>query len=96
MPSTLEFPNVVTPNNDGVNDYFRIKNLIEYSQYPYNKLTVYDRWGHIVYEVSNISKEEDFWYPDLTNSPTGTYYFRFIGRGGDGAAQHNGVIEVIR
>ena len=96
MPSTLEFPNVVTPNNDGVNDYFRIKNLIEYSQYPYNKLTVYDRWGHIVYEVSNISKEEDFWYPDLTNSPTGTYYFRFIGRGGDGAAQHNGVIEVLR
>ena len=96
MPSTLEFPNFVTPNNDGNNDRFRIKNLIEYNRYPYNKLTIYDRWGTLVYEVTNISKEEDFWDPNQTNSPASTYYYHFVGNGGDGGTQHNGVIEVLR
>ncbi len=95
MPCTLEYSNFVTPNGDGVNDIFKIKNLLEYGRFPYNKLTVYDRWGHEVYKVVNISKESDFWDPNLTGSPTGTYYYRFTGNGRDGAVQHNGVIEVL-
>ncbi len=95
MPCTLEYPNFVTPNGDGVNDIFKIKNLLEYGRFPYNKLIVYDRWGHEVYKVVNISQESDFWDPNLTGSPTGTYYYRFTGTGRDGAVQHNGVIEVL-
>lgn len=96
VPSTLQFPNTVTPNNDGYNDIFYISNLIEYNRYPYNKLSIYDRWGHLVYQVDNISREDQFWNPDLTNAPDGTYYYRFVGQGSDGSVQHNGVIEVMR
>ena len=58
---------------------------MEYNRYPYNKLTIYDRWGHTVYEVNNISQEEHFWDPNSTNAPDGTYYYRFVGQGSDGS-----------
>lgn len=96
VPSSLQFPNTVTPNNDGYNDLFRIANLIEYNRYPYNKLSIYDRWGHLVYQAENISREDQFWNPELTNTPDGTYFYRFVGQGSDGSIQHNGVIEVLR
>ena len=96
FPCELQFPNLVTPNNDGTNDIFVIPNLLEYNRYPYNRLFIYDRWGHLVYHVENIYKREQFWDPLATNSPTGTYYYRFVGQGSDGSVQHNGVIEVMR
>lgn len=95
-PSTLQFPSVVTPNGDGYNDRFRIGNLIEYHRYPYNKLTIYDRWGHLVYQVDNISLDDHFWDPESTSTPDGTYYYRFVGSGNDGSVQRNGVIEILR
>ena len=96
VPTDLQFPNLVTPNNDGYNDLFRIGNLLEYGRYPYNKLNIYDRWGGLVYQVDNISREDQFWDPSLTNTPDGTYFYRFIGQGNDGSVQHNGIIEVMR
>ena len=56
--------------------------------------TYYDRWGKRVYYKENISKEEDFWDP--SNVPTGTYFWRFTGKGYLGDIQRNGVVEVIR
>lgn len=96
FPVEIQFPNLVTPNGDGTNDIFRIPNLLEYNRYPYNRLDIFDRWGHTVYQVQNIYKEEQFWDPLSTNSPDGTYYYRFVGNGSDGSVQHNGVIEVMR
>ena len=45
----FDFPNVITPNGDGINDRFVIKNL---DQYPNNKLQVFDRTGKILYETN--------------------------------------------
>lgn len=92
----LQFPNVVTANGDGINDVFIIKNLIEGNAFPTNSLYIYNRWGSLVYHVENISKPEDFWNPNNTNSPDGTYFYRFVGNGYTGNTEHNGVIEVIR
>ena len=92
----LQFPNVVTPNGDGVNDKFEIINLINGLGYPNNSLAIYDRWGKRVYYKENISKEEDFWDPGADNVPTGTYFWRFVSKGYLGDIQRNGVIEVIR
>ena len=90
----LQFPNAVTPNGDGVNDKFVIRNLIEGLGYPNNSLAIYDRWGKRVFYKENISKEDDFWDP--SNVPTGTYFWRFTGKGYLGDIQRNGVVEVIR
>ena len=90
----LQFPNVVTPNGDGINDMFIIKGLVDGMGYPINSLDIYNKWGTRVYHKENISKEEDFWDP--SSVPSGTYFYRFSARGYNGNVEHNGAIEVIK
>ncbi len=92
----LQFPSVVTPNGDGLNDIFHIVGLIEESCYPLNRLTIYNRWGAKVYEVENIDEESDFWDPQADRIPAGTYYYRFDGDGFKGHVERKGVVEVVK
>jgi gliding motility-associated-like protein len=63
--STFLIPNVFTPNNDGVNDTFFIRNLP-----PSTIVRIVNRWGKVVFESSNYQND---WtggeYPD------GIYYY---------------------
>ncbi|MBI1838121.1 MAG: gliding motility-associated C-terminal domain-containing protein [Flavobacteriia bacterium] len=43
----ISVPNVITANNDEINDFFIIKNLEDYNQI---KLMILNRWGNVVYE----------------------------------------------
>ncbi len=47
IPSSLEIPNVFTPNGDGINDLFFVK-AANLSQI---KISILDRWGHKVYDI---------------------------------------------
>lgn len=60
-------PNVFTPNGDGRNDAFVIENI---EQRPW-RMTVYNRWGQIVYQTA-------FYRNDWKGSglPAGTYYYQ--------------------
>ena len=90
------FHSVVTANGDGINDQFVIQNLIEGGAYPINSLDIYDKWGSRIYHADNITQYDQFWDPAKTNTPAGTYFYRFLGKGYKGNIEHNGVIEVIR
>ena len=90
------FPNVVTPNGDGINDRFVIGNLVEGLAYPINQLDIYDKWGSRVFHAVNIQRDDQFWDPAKTNTPAGTYFYRFSGKGYKGNFEHNGVIEVLK
>lgn len=90
----LVFPNVVTPNGDGINDIFVIGGLVGGQGYPVNSLDVYNKWGTHVFHRENISKEEDFWDP--SGVPSGTYFYRFTAKGYNGNIEHNGAVEVIK
>ena len=92
----LQFPNLVTPNGDGINDTWEVVNLVEMGNYPMNELWIYDRTGALIYHVRNISRSEQFWDPNATRSADGTYYYRFLGEGIYGVVKRNGVIEVLR
>ena len=92
----LQFPSVVTPNGDGLNDVFHIVGLIEEACYPLNKLTIYNRWGAKVFEVDNIDEEGDFWDPAAERTPAGTYFYRFDGDGFKGHVERKGVVEVVK
>ncbi len=49
-PQPLEIPNVFTPNGDGANDLFVIKDIDTYTD---AKLQVFNRWGGLVFESAN-------------------------------------------
>jgi len=63
-------PNIFTPNNDHVNDEFRIRDLPE----QFN-LHVFNRWGSLVFKTS---EPQDFWNGENENGKlvsSGTYYY---------------------
>lgn len=53
-PCSIEVPNVITPNGDGTNDFFKIKNI---EHHPNTNVTIFDRWGIKVYENPNYNNE---------------------------------------
>ena len=65
----LIFPNVITPNNDGYNDFFVIQNAEKIKS---TVLSIYDRWGKLIYRKENYMNE---WNGD--EFPSGTYYYVF-------------------
>ncbi|MCZ8284497.1 MAG: gliding motility-associated C-terminal domain-containing protein, partial [Bacteroidia bacterium] len=60
-------PNVITPNGDIANEFFKIKN-IEY--HPNTNVTIFDRWGKKVYENPNYNNE---WRADGVSD--GTFFY---------------------
>ena len=92
----LDFPNLVTPNGDGINDRWEVVNLVELGLYTMNELWIYDRWGVRVFHARNISRHEQFWDPNDLPCPDGTYYYRFMASNDYGIVRRNGTIEVLR
>ncbi|MDA0177146.1 tandem-95 repeat protein [Mesoflavibacter profundi] len=77
----LEVFNAVTPNGDGDNDVFVIRNI---ELYPDNTVTIYNRWGVIVYQTSGYGQSGNF-FNGVSNGratieadkqlPVGTYFY---------------------
>ena len=55
-PPEITVPNIITSNGDGINDLFTINNL---DRYDYNNITIYSRWGTIVYKTENYQNNWD-------------------------------------
>jgi gliding motility-associated-like protein len=69
--SLLLVPNLFTPNGDGFNDNWEIRNL---EGFPANQVTVFNIYGQIVYEASPY---DNSWGGDFDGSqlPDGTYFY---------------------
>lgn len=80
--------NVLTPNNDNVNDAFVIKNI---TSYPVRNLKIYNRWGGEILQTSNYNND---W--NANNQPDGMYYYH-LEYGIDSPSEtKKGWIQVIR
>jgi len=67
----LVIPNVFTPNGDGINDTWRIKNLADYSDC---RIEVYNRYGQVIYKSIGYNTE----WTGTSNGKllsAGTYYY---------------------
>ena len=49
--SLVEFPNVFTPNGDGLNDLFTFKGRF----ISEGSILIYNRWGELIFETDDIS-----------------------------------------
>jgi gliding motility-associated-like protein len=66
-----EIPNVFTPNTDGINDRWQIKNLSEYLDCS---VDIYNRYGQLVYHSVGYTTEWDGTSKGK-QLPAGTYYY---------------------
>ncbi len=72
--------NAVSPNGDGLNPYMRIENLAP----PDNTVSIFNRWGDLVWEGSGYNNDTIVFRGLSKNGdelPSGTYFYR-ITRGG--------------
>ncbi len=67
----LEISNSFTPNNDGINDYFTIKNL---DAWPGATVSIFNRYGTLVYESRRQYNPWDGRY-NGREMPAGVYYY---------------------
>jgi gliding motility-associated-like protein len=70
----FDFPNVLTPNNDQVNDVYDIENYFQTCQ----EFTLYilNRWGNLIYEQKNNEKPFEGIGMDGNEEENGVYFYR--------------------
>ncbi|MCX7745215.1 MAG: gliding motility-associated C-terminal domain-containing protein, partial [Flavobacteriales bacterium] len=98
IPDSLIIPQLVTPNNDGMNDLWEI----DLSNYPNNVVKIFNRWGNLVF-AANPYLSSNYWDGKVGQNvmlslgseylPVGTYYY-VIDLFGDGTKIFKGYIEL--
>ena len=103
-PAVFEIFNGITPNGDGLNDFFEIRGIADY---PDNNVKIYNRWGVLVFETDGYN-ESDNVFRGVSNGratinqgrelPTGTYYYilTFTGETPEGENRYNGYLYINR
>ncbi len=109
IEENLIFPNVITPNGDGINDVWAIGNLNttinpeDPDKYRTNELYIYDRWGKRVFHAKNYDTfardgevtlgENPFTGENLSD---GVYYYTFYYKGKAKTVQYHGSLTIVR
>ncbi len=91
IEDSLVFPNIITPNGDGVNDYLFIKNLENVKD---NRLMIFNRWGKKVYEKEHYNPDLDRW--DGKGLADGTYYYILFYKGILQKGEYKSSLTILR
>jgi gliding motility-associated-like protein len=92
-PSKIFIPNIVTPNDDGLNDEFKVKSEALATE----NMAIYNRWGRKVFEWNQVGGSWDCKKENGGDFASGTYYYIFIATGKDGVDYNrNGMFEVLK
>lgn len=80
-------PNIITPNNDGINDFINLDNLSSF----YPKVKIVNRWGNVVGE---LDANNTIWTGD--NLSDGVYFYFLEYSIGNKEYKQNGFIQLLR
>lgn len=90
---TILIPTAFSPNNDGLNDVFKLSNITNEQLVEFR---VFNRWGTILYTSKDINSGWDGTYKGH-ELPIGVYGYAIIIRYGDGAEEiYKGTVTLIR
>ncbi len=83
-------PNVLTPNQDGANDTWFIKNI---QLFPKNSVKIINRWGDVVFSANSYQND---WEGTFSGQllPAGTYYYILDAGGSFGVLK--GDVTILR
>lgn len=93
LTSDISVPNIFTPNNDGINDVFKItcKNILTLH------CRIYDRWGILVEELTAPNQVWDARTTSGMVASDGVYYYIIEAKGEDSKSySEKGFIHLIR
>ena len=65
----ISVPNVITPNNDDINDEWVIDGLFRSK----HRVSIFNRWGQLIFESANYNND---W--KATGVPDGTYFYEIV------------------
>jgi gliding motility-associated-like protein len=68
-------PNAFTPNGDGLNDVFGVVQKYDYVNQFH--MSIFNRWGQMIYETSDINKGWDGTYKG-NQCILGAYVYRIV------------------
>jgi gliding motility-associated-like protein len=86
--NNFSFPNVITPNSDGINDLFEIENLPENTE-----VIILNRWGNVVFSTSNYQNNWDGKNALGNELVDGVYTYKFTTKTG---ISGHGFVHLIR
>jgi gliding motility-associated-like protein len=89
-PGALKATNMITPNGDGVNDTWVVRNI---DQFPNNRLDIYNRHGKLVYTKLGYDNSWDGKYSGNALVEDTYYYILTIN---SGERKLRGFISVVR
>ena len=75
----IEVYNAVSPNNDDLNDILHIRYIGDLPETQNNHVTIYNRWGDVVFEISNYNNTDRVFRGKSDSGkdlPAGTYFYR--------------------
>lgn len=72
--STIYIPYAFTPNNDGINDFFKIYGI----NIELKKLEIYSRWGQLLFKTSNINQSWDGTFKGKIKSDVFAYKLSYV------------------
>ncbi|MCL6273523.1 gliding motility-associated C-terminal domain-containing protein [Muricauda sp. 2012CJ35-5] len=94
----------ITPNGDGINDFFRINGV---ENFPENSLKIFNRWGVLVYEAEGYGIGNNLFtgvsegratISQQRTLPSGTYFYtlKFDEENNPGQATYSGYLYINR
>ncbi|MFN5417050.1 MAG: nidogen-like domain-containing protein [Flavobacteriia bacterium] len=91
----IDFPNVFTPSTDNVNNLFKV--LVPTDGFKSFECQIFNRWGNLVYEYSDIFSGWDGKTTNGKECSPGTYFYKATGITYNGEElNYNGVIQLVR
>ncbi|PKA83674.1 putative repeat protein (TIGR01451 family)/gliding motility-associated-like protein [Ulvibacter sp. MAR_2010_11] len=107
LPANFEIFNGVTPDGDGLNDYFQIDGI---EDYPINNVKIFNRWGVLVWETDGYGVNGNVFrgvssgrstVKESKELPTGTYFYILTFPGGNpgdnpGETNYSGYLYINR
>ncbi|MFD2552652.1 HYR domain-containing protein [Bizionia sediminis] len=91
--NVINISEAITPNGDGINDYWMVFNI---ENYPNNKVSVYNRWGALVFHARSYRNTWDGYYKNNSKPLPGGSYFYQIDLNGNGVVDYEGWIYLTR
>lgn len=91
--------NAISPNGDGLNEFLRLQYIEVLERTRKNKVTILNRWGDNVFEVSDYDNNTRV-FKGMNNSgvelPSGTYFYRIEFTGQNAPAMKTGYFALKR